>query len=195
MDESACPGARSGGPPSLDTERLRLRALEETDAGVICRLAGDRRIAAATLTIPHPYDESQARTFIAACAQGFAEGRGVAFGIVRRADRAFVGVIGLKLESEHARAELGYWIGVPAWGFGYATEAGRAVLGYGFGAQGCHRIYASVYRGNDASRHVLEKLGMRFEGCQRGHIVRLGVRQDVECFGLLHHEWQPDSAL
>ena len=49
------------------------------------------------------------------------------------------------LDLEHQRAELGYWVGVPYWGNGYATEAAAAMLQYGFTALKLHRILASMY--------------------------------------------------
>ena len=59
--------------------------------------------------------------------------------------------------------ELGYYLGRAAWGQGYATEAGRACLAYGFETCGMRRIVAVVRPDNRGSRHVLEKLGFRRE--------------------------------
>jgi RimJ/RimL family protein N-acetyltransferase len=59
--------------------------------------------------------------------------------------------------------ELGYYLGRPAWGQGYATEAARACLTFGFGPAGLSRIVAVVRTENDASRRVLRKLGFRHE--------------------------------
>jgi ribosomal-protein-alanine N-acetyltransferase len=59
--------------------------------------------------------------------------------------------------------ELGYYLGRSAWGQGYATEAARACLAYGFESAGLARIVATVRTENDASRKVLGKLGFRHE--------------------------------
>jgi RimJ/RimL family protein N-acetyltransferase len=80
---------------------------------------------------------------------------------------------------------LGYWIGVPYWGNGYATEAGRAVLDHGFGELGLNRVYAHCFARNPASRRVLEKLGMRHEGTRRRHTLKWGEYLDEEEFGIL----------
>lgn len=54
-------------------------------------------------------------------------------GVVLRQSDTLCGGVGLRIEAEHRRVELGYWIGVPYWGNGYATEASRALVDYGFG--------------------------------------------------------------
>jgi ribosomal-protein-alanine N-acetyltransferase len=59
--------------------------------------------------------------------------------------------------------ELGYYLGRPAWGQGYATEAARACLRYGFETCRLPRVVAVVRTENQASRHVLEKLGLRHD--------------------------------
>ena len=67
------------------------------------------------------------------------------------------------------RAELGYWIGVPWWNRGYATEAGRALLDFGFGTLGLHRIMAHHMMRNPASGRVMQKLGMTRDPREPGH--------------------------
>jgi RimJ/RimL family protein N-acetyltransferase len=99
--------------------------------------------------------------------------------------------VGLHIEAAHARAELGFWIGVPYWGRGYATEAARAVVKYAFETRKLHRIYASHFRDNLASKRVLLKLGMRYEGRARHHIQKWGRFIDLENYGLLAEEHRP----
>ena len=89
------------------------------------------------------------------------------------------------IEPDHRHAELGYWIGVPFWKSGYATEAARAVVNHGFNTLGLHRIFATHFRDNLASARVLTKIGMRHEGCQRAHILKWGEFLDVEMYGML----------
>jgi len=91
----------------------------------------------------------------------------------------------VRIEPDHRRAELGYWVGVPYWGNGYATEAARAVVKYGFGTLGLHRIFASHFANNPASARVLRKIGMRYEGRLRGHVLKWGEFLDLEMYGML----------
>jgi RimJ/RimL family protein N-acetyltransferase len=93
--------------------------------------------------------------------------------------------VGLRVEPDHRRAELGYWIGVPYWGKGYATEAARALVQYGFETLQLHRIFASHFANNSVSAKVLRKIGMRHEGRQRGHILKWGEFLDIEMYGMV----------
>jgi len=175
---------------TLVTPRLVLRPMTLEDAPHVQRLAGAREVASTTLNIPHPYEDGVAEKWIAKQAPAFAEGREATFAIVRREGVLFMGGIGLRIEPEHFRAELGYWIGVPYWGQGFATEAGEAVLRYGFEELGLHRIHASHYRRNAASGRVLQKIGMQYEGCRRGHVRKWGEFEDLEDYAILSSEWR-----
>jgi RimJ/RimL family protein N-acetyltransferase len=84
--------------------------------------------------------------------------------IVRdRTDGTVLGRCGLSYLGETGAVEVGYAFAPPFWGRGYATEAGRACLEYGFGVLRLPRIVAIARPENAASRRVLEKLGLRYE--------------------------------
>jgi len=168
---------------TLVTARLLLRRYLPSDVPALVRLAGAREVAATTLRIPHPYTEQDARDFIAKYQNE--TGPESRFAITLRADGQFCGGVGLRLDPAYQHAELGYWLGVPFWGCGYATEAARAMLDYGFDVLNLHRIYASYFAHNLASGGVLRKIGMRYEGCLRGHICKWETFHDLECYGLL----------
>jgi RimJ/RimL family protein N-acetyltransferase len=76
---------------------------------------------------------------------------------------AVIGHAGLQRLDGTDDVELGYYLGRPAWGQGYATEAARVCVAYGFETVGLRRIVAVVRTENDASRNVLGKLGFRHE--------------------------------
>jgi RimJ/RimL family protein N-acetyltransferase len=174
--------------PTLPTQRLVLRPYSLEDAQDLVRLAGTREVAATTLRIPHPYREQDAMDFIASARSDFDLGLTVRFAITLRESGQFCGGIGLRVNREHRRAELGYWLGVPYWGQGYATEAAQAVVRYGFETLGLARIYASHFSENRASGRVLEKIGMRHEGCLRGHIRKWDEFKGLEFYGMLRSE-------
>ena len=114
-------------PRELRTARLLLRSFEREDVPAIVRLAGANEIAATTLNIPHPYSENDARSFLAKANEDFRAGRSVYLCHFDLPGRELCGAVGLHIADAHRRAELGYWIGVPFWGKGYATEAASAV--------------------------------------------------------------------
>ncbi len=175
-------------PITLETPRLVLRAYSENDIAALIHLAGAREVAATTLRIPHPYTEQAAHEFVATCTAESKAGPPTRFAITLRGDGQLCGGVGLRLDEPHQHAELGYWLGVPFWGQGYATEAARAMLDYGFERFQLHRIYASYVAHNVASGKVLRKIGMKHEGCQRGHICKWEKFYDLELYGMLRSD-------
>ncbi len=123
-------------PQELRTARLMLRSLEPGDVPALVRLAGAREIAAMTTRIPHPHAEQDALDFLAQAQEEFRDGRSISFAITILPTGELCGGMRLDLTPEHRRAELGYWIGLPFWGRGYATEAATAVVAFGFDTLG-----------------------------------------------------------
>jgi len=172
--------------PTLETSRLKLRPYTEADIAPLLPLIGAREVAATTLRIPHPYTELDARAFL----EMARDGNRIWLAIALRSDGRQIGGMGLVVDPQHQHAELGYWLGVPYWHQGYATEAARAMLRYGFEDLGLHRIFASHFKHNPASGNVLRKLGMRYEGCQREHLQKWGEFVDSELYGILRSDWE-----
>jgi [ribosomal protein S5]-alanine N-acetyltransferase len=175
--------------PTLTTARLVLRPFTVADAPDVQRLAGERQVASTTLNIPHPYEPGMAEQWISTHQERYERGELVNFAIVRRADNTIMGCINLRINQPHAHAELGYWLGVPFWSQGYCTEAARAVVQYSFEVLRLHRIYASHMTRNPASGRVMQKIGMTYEGCQRQHVQKWGVFEDLATYGILQSEY------
>jgi [ribosomal protein S5]-alanine N-acetyltransferase len=174
--------------PTIETERLLLRPFGPADAADLARLAGAREVAATTANIPHPYSLADAEGWIASQQAEWDEDRGATFAITLRADGALIGAVGLRSERAHERAELGYWIGVPYWGSGYATEAARAVVEFGFDGLGLNRIFARHMTSNPASGRVMEKIGMHLEGEFRQHELKWGEFRDHRFYGVVRSD-------
>jgi [ribosomal protein S5]-alanine N-acetyltransferase len=169
----------------LATPRLSLRPYTEADIAELVPLIGAREIAATTLRIPHPYTEQNAREFL----ELIRDPQRLWLAITLRDNGRQIGGIGLTIDEQHRRAELGYWLGVEYWGRGYVVEAAREMVRYGFENRQLHRIFASHFKHNPASARVLKKLGMRYEGRQREHYCKWGQLIDSELYGILRHEW------
>jgi [ribosomal protein S5]-alanine N-acetyltransferase len=176
--------------PTLVTRRLTLRPLSFTDAPAVQRLAGAREVADTTLNIPHPYADGMAEAWIATHESGFANGTTATFAIVSANSRELVGATGLSIKIEHAVGELGYWIGVPFWGHGYATEAAIALLKFGFETLGLNRIQARHLLRNPASGRVMQKLGMTYEGTLREAVRKWDAFEDLAVYSILAAEWR-----
>jgi RimJ/RimL family protein N-acetyltransferase len=172
-------------PPTLETARLRLRPYTETDIAEMLPLIGTREVAATTLRIAHPYTEKDATGFLALTR----DPDKLWLAITLRTDGSQIGGVGLRLDEQHQHAELGYWLGVPYWGKGYATEAAQEMMRYGFEELHLHRIFASHFKHNPTSGRILMKLGMRHEGCQREHLRKWNQFVDSELYGILRQEW------
>ncbi len=175
--------------PTLRTERLVLRPFQLSDAGTVQQLAGERSIADTTAVIPHPYLDGVAEAWIATHEKAFADGVAAHFALTLLEGGELIGAIGLHIVPEHGRAELGYWIAVPHWGRGYATEAARAVVAFGFESLNLHRIQASHITRNPASGRVLEKAGMKFEGIRRHAFKKWDAYEDLAGYAILDAEW------
>ena len=119
------------------------------------------------------------------------EGTGARMAIDRASDGAFVGWCGLTgWNPDHRSASLGYVLGEPMWGHGYATEAARAVLRWAFDTLDLNRVQAETDTRNTPSARVLEKLGFVREGTLREDCVVNGEVSDTWVFGLLGREWR-----
>ena len=177
-------------PPILKTARLILRPFSLADAPAVQRLAGAFAVADTTLNIPHPYPEGLAEQWIASQDETYAQGMGINWAVVLQERGELCGSVSLGLHPTSNNAEMGYWFGHAYWGHGYATEAGSCVVEYCFSQLNLHRVYARHFARNPASGRVLQKVGMRDEGCQREHVRRGDQYEDVRNYGLLNKEWR-----
>jgi [ribosomal protein S5]-alanine N-acetyltransferase len=167
-----------------------LRPFASADAKSVQTLAGEKAIASTTLNIPHPYKDGIAEEWIGTHKKNFAAGTSCIFAIIRHDENVLMGAIGLEISREHRHAELGYWIGKPYWNQGYCTESAAAMLQYGFDILDLERIFAHYLARNPASGRVMQKIGLVHEGCMRKHVLKWSEFEDLEIYGLLHHEWK-----
>lgn len=108
-------------------------------------------------------------------------------------DATPVGVVAVPwIREPHGVGSLMYWVAPEHQGNGYVTAGTRLILDYVFREQGLHKVTANVIESNDASRHVLEKLGFVEEGRQREECFVDGHREDFYRYGLLASEWLAD---
>jgi RimJ/RimL family protein N-acetyltransferase len=176
---------REGCIPVLETKRLALRAPRLKDAKTVAVLANDRRIAEDTTRIPHPYKRSDAESFVATANKTGAE---TVFLITLR-DGAVIGACGVS-NTEDDVPELGYWLGVPYWGKGYATEAAHAVIDYAFTELEYDGLQSGARVTNPASRRVLEKCGFQWTGVGLYRINAIKSSAPIDRFRLDRGVWR-----
>ena len=179
--------------PTITTDRLTLRPLELSDAGRIEQLAGDRRVAEMTATIPHPYPPGAGKEFVRDVQRDEQAGRSALWAIVPRGENALIGTIALRIDRKNAIGEIGYWVGVPYWGQGYASEAATAVVRCAFETleltqvEGCHLV------GNPASGRVMAKAGLRADGVIRKALGRWDENTELAVYRLTREQWEARS--
>ncbi len=147
-----------GKQPSLKSKRLMLRPLNKTDSKMVHEYVGDKDVAHGCVNIPHPYPEGMAEAWIVGHPTRFAQQQAAIFGITLK--RKLIGSCGLEYKPLDNRFEIGYWIGKPHWGNGYATEAIETLLDYAMNTLGLNEIYAEALVENISSHNVLTKVGL-----------------------------------
>jgi len=145
----------------LETPRLILRRPTRIDAPRLAELADDPGVAENLSTLPNPYTLDDALAYIDNTEISAAR---VNLGVYVKGEAdGFIGTVSL-MPRDGERFVVGYWIGRPFWGRGYATEATQAIVDLAFGPLGVDAVAATSRVTNGASRRVLEKCGFQFAG-------------------------------
>ncbi len=155
----------------METERLIIDAIRETDKeDYFINISHDKKVL---------------ETFICRYADTMEEfdfsshpGRQDLFAIRLKETGRLIGILSLFDEKDGA-CEIGYGIGSDYWGQGYASEAVNRFLKYLFDERNCHTVYASCFPGNDASRCVMEKCGMKYDHFSEKELSYLGFERDL----------------
>jgi RimJ/RimL family protein N-acetyltransferase len=140
-------------PTTIATERLVLTTPTAAHIPAIATLANNSNVHAMMARLPFPYSEDDARFFVDEIVPSAAEH---CFAILLGGE-TFIGVVGLHFATDLA-PELGYWLGEPYWGHGYATEAATAVVAAARTA-GFPALRSRALLRNAGSRNVLRKAG------------------------------------
>jgi RimJ/RimL family protein N-acetyltransferase len=166
---------------------VTLRPFGLRDAPHVQLLAGEREVAVMTALIPHPYPDGAAEAWIAGQAREQAAGREYNYAVTLSDDGTLVGAIGLRpVATEHGN--LGFWIGRPYWGRGYATAATRAVIALAFGLLDIDALTAAYLARNPASGRVMEKCGMSLLGTEKRN--HRGVQEQFCVRRIIRDDWE-----
>jgi RimJ/RimL family protein N-acetyltransferase len=150
-------------PIVIRTARLQLRVLVAGDADSVVAAMNDWAVAQWVSTPPFPYRRQDFDTFLNIVCGDHATGRPSRFGMADRESDVLIGTIRIEPKSEDS-GELGYWIGRPFWGRGYASEAAAALVQYARERLPFRRLTAVTDPENDASHRVLLKTGFDCTG-------------------------------
>ncbi len=175
----------------LETERLVLRPYEERDLDAYHAIRSQPEVARYLYDEPLGLDEAREKLARLVSARGLeAAGDWLSAAATLRESGVVVGDVALHWESvQHRTGEIGFVFDPAHQGRGYATEAARAFVDWGFGSFGLHRVIGRTEARNIGSARVLEKLGMRLEA----HLVEnewvKGEWQSELVYAILDREW------
>lgn len=174
----------------LETARLKLVPYEFAFADDIYEVVKQKEIADTMIMIPHPYPREVVEQWITYLQQSFKRGTAYEFAVFLKADGRYIGNCGLvEVSKAHRNAEVGYFFDVNEWGKGYATEACQSILAYGFEEHHLNRIYSRCMVRNGASRRVMEKSGMVFEGRHRQEFLKDDTYEDMDYLAILAEDY------
>lgn len=171
--------------PTLRAADLQLRPLLAADAEQLVPLLRDPAVAEPYVLPRYPWSVATARAEIAAMPASFEASRRLDLGIVPVAEGRVVGEISLGFAPAHDRAEIGFWVGRPWWGRGYARASIGLLLDWAFAERRLHRVTARTLGDNQRAARLLDALGFRREGLLREHQYHWGRFRDVALWGLL----------
>ena len=169
---------------------IYLSAIQPADKPALLEHLHSKEIHRNTLTIPHPYLETDADSWIQKRREHVEKvGKEVVFA-VRDVAGKLIGVVGADTAEPGLteKAEIGYWLAKPYWGQDIMTDAVRAYVEYAFGELKMLRLTAHVFVSNLASARVLEKNGFKLEGHLRKHFQKDGEWLDSLLYGLLKED-------
>lgn len=176
--------------PTLRTERLVLRPMKTSDAYDMYEYACREDVTEYLLWSPHQ-SVGQTYEYLAYVEGRYAKGEFYDWAVTLADSGKMIGTAGFtKIQGDHNSAEIGYVLNPEYHRLGLGLEAADKVVEFGFDKLSLHRIEARFMKGNDASLHVMEKLGMTFEGYARDSMLVKGEYKTIGTCSILRDEWE-----
>jgi [ribosomal protein S5]-alanine N-acetyltransferase len=173
-------------PFFIETPRLLLRDFLPGDWKAVQEYASSPKVVR---YVPWgPNTPAQTKTFLHFARRGSREKprKNFEMAIVLKSNNRLIGGCNIRLLSPiHRNAYIGYCLHPDQWGKGYATEASRALIAFGFSKLKLHRICSTCDTRNEASARVLEKAGLKKEGRLRSDVLMRGFWRDTYHFAIL----------
>jgi len=173
----------------IQTERLIIRDFQETDLQAVHEYGSDPEVVKHMPFGPNTLDDSQNFLNGVMGKQNEKPRMDYDLAVALRSEDKLIGGCRICKVSD-GEAFLGYILNRYYWGNGYATEAVKSMVEFGFKELGVHRIYADCHPDNVRSIRVLEKVGMTLEGTRRDYTMIHGEYSDMLLVSILEHEWR-----
>lgn len=176
-------------PPHLYTERVCLRKMMRSDSHDMYEYARRDEVTRYLLWDPHP-SETYTYKYLSYLQSRYRSGDFYDWAVVMRDTYKMIGTCGFtRFNIESNSAEVGYVLNPDFWGLGIATEVVSEVVKFGFNELNLNRIEARYMEGNDRSRHVMEKVGMTYEGTSRESMHVKGTYVSIGVCAILRSEF------
>ncbi|PEA53655.1 N-acetyltransferase [Bacillus pseudomycoides] len=175
--------------PTLITERLCLRPLTIEDAPDVFEYASNPEIS--TYTVWYPHETLQdSYIFVQSILDQYDCREMATYGIELKEEKKIIGTCGfIEYDENHHKAELAYALSPNYWGQGFATEAAKACISYGFEKLQLNRIEAGCHASNAQSERMMKRLGMQYEGTMRKDMFVKGAYRDTKIYSILREEY------
>ena len=171
--------------PEIEGERILLRRLRIADASDMYDYARREQVTRYLLWSPHP-NQDYTRQYLSYVQGLYRDGAFYDWAIVDKESGRMIGTCGFPLITEaNNQAEVGYVLNPDFWGMGYATEALGLLLSFACKTLRLHRIEARCFEHHAASRRVMEKCGMEYEGSLRDALLVKGRYETVAVYSIL----------
>jgi len=177
--------------PLIETTRLILKPLTVEDAKSLLEIFSDHEVMRYWNTAPWVGMQA-AYDFVNNSHNSMLRHESLVLGVYLKSTGELAGKCMLfSYDKESRRAEIGFGLGRPCWGKGYISEAGEALIQYGFISLGLRRIEAEIDPDNYSSAKALEKLGFHREGLLRQRWEINGIVSDSALYGRLVSDSSP----
>ena len=175
--------------PILETEHLTLRRMKPDDAADMFEYARRADVTEFLTWNPHP-DEAYTRDYLRMVQKQYEDGEFYDWAVIHRASGKMIGTCGFtSFDDDNNAGEIGYVLNPVYRGQGLMPEAALEVMKFGFLRLNLHRITARYMEGNAASRRVMDKIGMSFEGTFRHAVYIKGDYRTVSACAILREEF------
>lgn len=176
--------------PTLETEHLLLRGMRVSDTEDMYTYAHRPEVTRYLLWMPHPNRE-HTKEYLTYVGQRYRTGDFYDWAMVDRVGGHMIGTCGFtSFDFEADSGEIGYVQNPDYSGHGLCTEAVRRVIRFGFEELSLHRVEARFMQGNDASRRLMERVGMTFEGWARDAMKVKGEYRTIGRCAILRQDWE-----
>lgn len=179
------------GYPRIATRGFHFRPFLLADIQELVSLAGEHRVAATTIGIPHPYTAEFARMWICTHADSWEKGDALHWAVHGSMDERIRGYAGLsRVDRPRGQAELRFWVGSGVSRNRDACEWATAIIDFAFTQMAIRRVYALQLLRHQSTGRVLSRVGMQQEGLVRKRIHAEGVIEDLACWSILKVHWK-----